>query len=749
MKKFRNLVIGGIENKVFNLILFTVLLITIVFQISFWFQNRMLSQISEETNRQQQVAITEATSGLMDTVINKSLDRTAGLEAMIADELFHSLGTRVELLEEYASKILDEPDDVAQMPYSAPDPARNGEITAQLILSDELIAAVSEGVPEESAGSSAYERSGMYIDNLDEALAHKIGAAANMSDMMVSLFGVSEVTNSCFIAFPEGAFLVVDDRSATKYDEKGEPVSYDPRTRPWYIQAVEQGGLIFTDVEIDAFTGDIGIVCAMPVYVNGELAAVVGSDLFLTSMQEAVQASDEDGGFVFIVNQYGHVVFSPMTSGEFKVSDSNDAADLRKSNNQELAALVSDAMQGKTDVHIIDTQEGRCYMNGVPMKTVGWTLFSVFREDVAKQPAKTMVENYQAIQEEAAVSYLAKMRTSRWILMVIMLIVTALALAGALTLGKRIVGPINLITRQISSLSETKPVFEMEDAYRTDDEIEVLAESFASLSQKTVEYVDEVRRVTAEKERFSTELQMATQIQEGMLPSIFPAFPDRREFDIYGTMNPAREVGGDFYDFFLIDEDHLAMVVADVSGKGVPAALFMMASKIILANFATMGLSPAKVLEATNSAVCSSNPQEMFVTVWLGILEISTGKLVASNAGHEYPAIKKGDHFELLKDKHGFVIGGFDGIKYTEYTLQLEPGDKVFLYTDGVPEATNKDLELFGTDRMIEALNVHPELSPRGILGSVHRAVDIFVASSEQFDDLTMLCLEYRGPVKK
>ena len=214
-------------------------------------------------------------------------------------------------------------------------------------------------------------------------------------------------------------------------------------------------------------------------------------------------------------------------------------------------------------------------------------------------------------------------------------------------------------------------------------------------------------------------------------------------------MNPAREVGGDFYDFFLIDEDHLAMVVADVSGKGVPAALFMMASKIILANFATMGLSPAKVLEATNSAVCSSNPQEMFVTVWLGILEISTGKLVASNAGHEYPAIKKGDHFELLKDKHGFVIGGFDGIKYTEYTLQLEPGDKVFLYTDGVPEATNKDLELFGTDRMIEALNVHPELSPRGILGSVHRAVDIFVASSEQFDDLTMLCLEYRGPVKK
>ena len=257
------------------------------------------------------------------------------------------------------------------------------------------------------------------------------------------------------------------------------------------------------------------------------------------------------------------------------------------------------------------------------------------------------------------------------------------------------------------------------------------------------------RMVVAQKEmsedsaRMETELQMATQIQEGMLPNIYPPFPDRKEFDIYGTMNPAREVGGDFYDFFLIDDDHLAMVVADVSGKGVPAALFMMAAKIILANYAMMGKSPSEVLEATNLTVCSNNPQEMFVTVWLGILEISTGILTAANAGHEYPALKKNGRFELVKDRHGFVVGGIENVTYPQYTLQLEPGDTLFLYTDGVPEATNQTLESFGTARMIDALNENPAASPRALLQNVHAAVDRFVGKAEQFDDLTMLCLSY------
>ena len=249
-----------------------------------------------------------------------------------------------------------------------------------------------------------------------------------------------------------------------------------------------------------------------------------------------------------------------------------------------------------------------------------------------------------------------------------------------------------------------------------------------------------------ESSRIETELTMASSIQADMLPNIYPAFPERSEFDIYASMNPAKEVGGDFYDFFLIDDDHLCLVIADVSGKGVPAALFMMASKIILSNYAKMGKNPAQILSDANDAICSNNREEMFVTVWLGILELSTGKLTAANAGHEYPAVKSADgSFELYNDKHSFVIGGMEGTRYMEYTVYLNPGSKLFLYTDGVPEATDASGELFGTERMLEALNFYPDASPEQILKSVREGVDKFVKDAEQFDDLTMLCLEYKG----
>ena len=211
-------------------------------------------------------------------------------------------------------------------------------------------------------------------------------------------------------------------------------------------------------------------------------------------------------------------------------------------------------------------------------------------------------------------------------------------------------------------------------------------------------------------------------------------------------MTPAKEVGGDFYDFFLIDETHLGIVMADVSGKGVPAALFMMVSKILVQNYAVAGRSPAEALQAVNDQICANNREEMFVTVWFGILDTTTGKITAANAGHEYPVIMQaGGAFELVKDKHGFVIGGMEGIRYKEYELTLTPGSKLFLYTDGVPEATDGDNTMFGTDRMLLALNEEASAPPHTILNHMRQAVDRFVREAEQFDDLTMLCLEYRG----
>ena len=291
------------------------------------------------------------------------------------------------------------------------------------------------------------------------------------------------------------------------------------------------------------------------------------------------------------------------------------------------------------------------------------------------------------------------------------------------------------------------------------DEFRTMQGEIHRTSQALREQMDTIRRMERdrmeleakrkEQEMIVRELSTARQIQEGMLPNIFPAFPDRPEFDLYASMDPAKEVGGDFYDFFLIDNDHLALVMADVSGKGIPGALFMMASKNILQSNAMQGGSPADILERMNKIICANNPMQMFVTVWLGILEISTGRLIASNAGHEYPMIRRTSGvFEIFKDKHGFVVGGMEGMKYTAYELQLHPGDMLFLYTDGVPEATNTKNELFGTDRMLSSLNGHPGDLPSTTLRHMQDAVDVFVDGAEQFDDLTMLCLEYKGPEK-
>ena len=284
---------------------------------------------------------------------------------------------------------------------------------------------------------------------------------------------------------------------------------------------------------------------------------------------------------------------------------------------------------------------------------------------------------------------------------------------------------------------------------RTGDEVEHLNLVMAQMEKDLSVYMEDLTRATKEEVRVRTELDMASQIQKGALPDSFPAFPDRQEFELYASMEPAKEIGGDFYDFFLIDDDHLCLVIADVSGKGVPAALFMMASKIILADNAIMEKSPSEILYDSNNAICANNKLEMFVTVWIGILEISTGKLSAANAGHEYPALKKaGGGFVIFKDKHSFVLGGQEGMKYKEYEIRLEPGDKLFVYTDGVPEAQDPDGNMFQMERMINALNEDPDASPEQILGNVRGSIGRFVREAEQFDDLTMLCLEYKGPQK-
>ena len=277
------------------------------------------------------------------------------------------------------------------------------------------------------------------------------------------------------------------------------------------------------------------------------------------------------------------------------------------------------------------------------------------------------------------------------------------------------------------------------------NEIGQLARDFIGLTEEMDDHVKRIETVTAENERIEVELHMAADIQEQTLPPSHPEFPKSAGIDLYATMDPAKEVGGDFYDYFMVDEDHLALVMADVSGKGVPASLFMMIAKALIQSHLRNGDSPKETLYNVNRQLCDGNRTGFFVTVWLAVIELSTGKGIAANAGHEHPALaRKNEPFQLVTYRHSPAVALMEGIPYKEHEFQLYPGDRIFVYTDGVPEAVNTKEQMFGTDRMLETLNRDPDAPPEELLHRLRREIDDFSEGTDQFDDITMMCLWYR-----
>lgn len=311
---------------------------------------------------------------------------------------------------------------------------------------------------------------------------------------------------------------------------------------------------------------------------------------------------------------------------------------------------------------------------------------------------------------------------------------------------KQIIIPIRCIASEATRFANENKRGKLPEQFARISEINDLATSVYKMETDTLHYIEDITDITAEKERIGTELSVATDIQSGLVPNFSIGFPEREDIELCASMTPAKEVGGDFYDYFLIDDDHLAMVIADVSGKGIPAALFMMVTKILIKEKSRIsGGTPAEILEFVNDRLVENNPADMFVTVWLGILEISTGKITVANAGHEDPAIyRNGGYFELIKNKHALFAGAMPGIKYKDFEVQLNKGDKIFVYTDGVPEATNADEEMFTLDKMIDVLNSNKDESPEDIIKNVKKSVDEFTGDAPQFDDVTMLCFELK-----
>ena len=404
MKVIRGIKFGGLQQKIFNLLLIFLLAIIGVYAAVSIYQQRNLAEIVQETGIQQQASIKAISEETMEAVLSSSLTQSTALQAYIADDLFADVRSDVLTLQAFAVELFEHADSFAAHPVEAPDMANDGRSAAMLIH--------EEGVdPEDS---------------------EFLGLVGNMSEIMLAMYEASDKLGSVFVGTADGNMVLVNDRSGTYLSSDGQPLTLDIRHRPWYVQAEKSGTLIFTDVELDAYTNTPMLECAAPVYYDGRLVAVVSADVFLTSIREYVEETAAEGGFVCVLNENGQVLFSPKQSGVFRVELSENAVDLRESEDEELAGFIDRAMQEKTGLVLAEIDGKEYYLVGTPMETLGWTVVSVVDKEVTRQPTDVMLAQYDEINDGALAVYerSAMQSQRRMVVLTVVIIVLAVA-AGA------------------------------------------------------------------------------------------------------------------------------------------------------------------------------------------------------------------------------------------------------------------------------------------------------------------------------
>lgn len=725
MRKFWKVVIGGIDQKILTLVLVTLLLVAAAFYITLSVQFRTVENLIGETEEAQKVSVAETSGITMGLVVENTLTRTANLTAGIANRLFVNLMEKLDILEIYLSHVIEIPDDYVSIDYNPPVPENEGKAETQLVL--------AEGVNMKSP-----------------AVRAKLKDLKDVGQLLGTLCSINKDTEF-YIGTPEGLFIIADYNSAGKILEDGSIITFDCRERQWYKGAVETGKPFIADIQRDFFTDKLEFVMSVPIYREGELFCVIGGSMFVSSFSEFSGERTTENMFTVVLNKKGYPVLAPEAQNVFSTEPGCGILEKREARTSELADYVERIFEGKGENCVTLTVDGVEYMvSASVIESAGWVVLSMITEELTRFQSTVLTESLNSISEDAARQYSQNLRKAQYRSLIIFAAIMVLGSAIALMNSRRIVKPLTRITERISEAKSEGFRFEMEPDYETGDEVEVLARSFSELSRRMDGYIEEIKAVTAEKEHISAELGVAKRIQSDMLPSKFPPYPGRKEFDVYAAMKPAKEVGGDFYDIFLIDKNHLALVIADVSGKGIPAALFMVVAKTLIKNRAQMGGSPARILKYANEQLDENNQTGMFVTVWLAIIDLRTGEGVAANAGHEHPVLKRKDGVaELVKYKHSPIVGMIEDAQYEEHSFKLEKGDLLFVYTDGVPEATDKDEKQFGTDRMLQILNAIPQnIEISDVLEKVYEGIERFTLGSEQFDDITMLAFRYLGDGK-
>ncbi len=584
-------------------------------------------------------------------------------------------------------------------------------------------------------------------NGMSPTLAEEIRRAGNIVDFFIP-FGhrYEEYYTSFQAASKNGYFICME----TRYD--GSDVSfdddflenYDFRVRPWYLKGMTADKPVFTDVYIDTDENP-SLACVMSYYdAQGDFAGVISIAYGIEEIYKIVlETAVGEGGFSFILNSSGNVILSAKKDGIFSAQAVD--VDLRNTEDPAIADAAKKMVAGEEGVTKITYENEEYYLAYAPMPASGWSFATLMSNKTVLGPALAARDEVVETLED----YRAGISKLFLHLFIIAVVLFALLLAwlfvGSSRVSKRFVEPIQKLSEGVKEISAGN--LEKKINVDTGDELEDLARNINIMTDEIKNYMANLEKVTAAEERIATELKVATNIQLNALPHDFLEGNDK--FEIFATMKPAKEVGGDFYDFYLLDENHLMLTIADVSGKGVPAALFMMRGKTILKNLAMTMQSPddlAAVMTLANNQLCQGNDEMMFITVFLAMLDLKTGKLIYVNGGHNPPMVyhENEKKFSWLKMEENCVIGLMDEMFFEQQEIYINPKDILYLYTDGVTEAMNKNREQYGENRLENCLNnLDHNCKLPTLLEGVSKSLAEHVQDAEQSDDITMLAVRF------
>lgn len=705
----------SIKKKIVKFVLIFLLIDFAAITISTVVSMFIIRNNTERTSRELGDTAAESSSASLEQQVEQTLLLTSRGIADQSDEKLRVIENQTEMIANQAAYIYSHPEQYTQIKTNV-DYLREDQVGKFA-----LHIKTAEGVTKES-------------------IQDELNLISNISPLLCQVENQELNINANYIGSPSGFQL-----SADKDPQGPNNTNFPVTERSWYTGAVEKGGLYWTDVFVDASANRTSINCSMPYYdEQGTLKGVAVSAATLDEIKKIVTSTQVgETGHPFIVDSKGNVI---ITDREMKVENGEVVYEnLRQQSDANLQQAVQGMLAGEEGIQKGVLEGEDVYLAYSPLTVMPWSIVTVITASEVQAPGEAITKQISDMTEDAVSAMDKQIMVTLLVICILIAVVSGIIIILSRRFSRKVTDPIKSLTQHVKLISNGNLDAPMEPIH-TGDEIEVLGEAFAKMTIDLKTYIENVQTITAEKERIGAELSVATQIQVGMLPRIFPPFPDRKEFDLYALMIPAKEVGGDFYDFFMVDDDHLCIVIGDVSGKGVPAALFMVISKTLIKDFAMAKLSPEEIFNKANTELCQDNEAELFTTAWLGLYEISSGKLLFVDAGHDNPIRRKNDGtLEYIKpSKKRLMLAGMEETKYILNETRLEPGEVLLLYTDGVPEASNAADEFYGLHRLEEAMGENPKAEPKETIEHIKQSVDAFVGDAPQFDDLTLLALEIK-----